>query len=248
MPVTRPAIVWKGAHPSNIRAGRGGAVPEALTIHTMAGTLAGCDSWFNTFPHIVRINGRDVDVGPASAHFGVGRNGEVHQYVKLEDQAIANGAEAGATAWLVRENPNVNMNAVTISIEHDDLGRAELPTVAQLEASARLAAWLWETAILPSGATNLALDRNHIIRHSEFAPRSRANCPGWPEAMLTSYIERMRQLLAGTPQPVPPPVDYRPALVAELRGIVAAADDDATRAAVRRQDALQKLRKLGETA
>lgn len=44
---------------------------------------------------------------------------------------------------------------------------------------------------------------------------------------------------------LPPPPDHRVELVAELRGIVAAAKDDALRAAVRRADAEAKLRALG---
>lgn len=203
MPVEKPVITWKGAHPSNFRTGRGGRALEGICLHTMVGTLAGCDSWFNTYPHIV--GGQDV--GPASAHYGVGRDGQVHQYVSVGDTAIANGNEAGVTPFIVRENPGVNTNELLVSIEHDDGGKPGvlLPTPVQFEASCRLAAWLWVTVILPGGATNLAIDRNHIIRHAEVAPSKRKNCPGWPEDMMQLYVNRVQMLIDGA-APAPEPV------------------------------------------
>ncbi len=79
--------------PSPNYSSRQGVAPEAVVVHIMQGTLAGCDSWFTS------------PASQVSAHFGVGKDGTVHQYVALADAAWANGVvEAGHTAALVDEN------------------------------------------------------------------------------------------------------------------------------------------------
>lgn len=239
--VPKPPIVQKSAHPNNIREGRGGKAAECIVVHTMAGTLAGCDSWFAN------------PAAGASAHFGVGRNGEIHQYVAITDTAIANGNEAGANPWIVQENPGTNINLISVSIEHDDQAKpgtaAGFPTPQQFEASAQLAAWIWDAWIVPGGATNLAIDRNHILRHAELAPSTRAGCPGWPEEMLQRYVARVAEIVAG-PVVQPPPIDYRAIAIEVLHNQIQQANDDLERAKVSRElrvaDATKRLAVLGE--
>jgi N-acetylmuramoyl-L-alanine amidase len=70
-------IKWIGS--VHKRSGRQGFRPEAVVIHMMGGTLAGTDSWFNN-PH-----------AGASSHFGVGKSGQIHQYVGESDTAFHAG-------------------------------------------------------------------------------------------------------------------------------------------------------------
>lgn len=172
---------------------REGYGPEAVVLHIAEGTLAGCDSWFNT-----------TDSG-VSAHFCVGKNGEVHQYVNLTDAAWANGLiEPGASAALIVENGNINPNQWTVSIEHE--GKfPDPPTPEQFEASAQLTAWLFKNVLFVSGATGVAVDRKHILRHAEISPVSRANCPGWMEDTMAHYVQRVQDILT----PKNPGVDPR---------------------------------------
>lgn len=192
--VNYPGIVAVPGHPDNAYSGRRGYLLEGIVVHTMAGTLAGADSWV--------ANPR----AGAGWHFSVGRGGEVHQHYDLSVGPFAHGAiEPGATAKLVHDNgPAINPNWYLAAIEHDDEGKGRLPTVAQLEASAQLAAVLFRDAILPNAArTGAAVDREHILRHQEISPRSRPNCPGWPEEMLQLYVARVQVLTGTVPEPQP---------------------------------------------
>ena len=71
----------------------------------MSGTLIGTDSWFAN------------PASKVSSHFGVGKNGEIHQYVKLENTAWANGVVKNPN-WPLLQN-GVNPNYYTVSIEHE---------------------------------------------------------------------------------------------------------------------------------
>lgn len=195
MSVAEPFIIQKPGHPANAYATRNGYKPEALVLHTMAGTLAGCDAWF--------ANPR----AQAGAHFGVGVDGTIHQYFPLEQAPFANGSVEGdaATRLLVlRENPGVNPNRLTIAIEHEDGGEpGRVLTAAQFAASTRLTAWLWATCILPAGATGVPAlpGRDHVLSHSDVSPQSRPRCNGWGEERMAAYIAEVRRLLGepGTP-------------------------------------------------
>ena len=183
--VNLPGIVQVNGHPANAYSDRFGYLHEGIVVHTMAGTLAGCDSWFAN------------PAAEAGTHFGVGRNGEVHQYFDLTQGPFAHGRiEPGFTARLVAENgTDVNPNWYLIGIEHDDLGSAAPPTEAQLEASARLAAVLFREHILPhAGVTGAAIDHDHILRHAHISPQSRPFCPGWSQELLNRYIRRVQEL------------------------------------------------------
>lgn len=197
--VDRPPITWIGAHPSNYSTGRQGYALECIVLHVMAGTLAGTDSWFNN------------PQARASTHFGIGKDGAIHQYVALADMPYANGAvESGYTSKLVAANAGINPNLWTVSIEHEGYDLSKDITAAMWSASTRLSAWLFQDALFPSGATGVAVDRDHIIGHWEISPRSRPNCPSLTETQYAGYITEVKRLLSATPQPVPPPaVDYK---------------------------------------
>ena len=56
----------------NSNKGRKSYRPEAIVIHIMEGSLSGTDDWFRSTKSNV------------SAHYGIGKTGEVHRYVPEE--------------------------------------------------------------------------------------------------------------------------------------------------------------------
>ena len=202
--VNLPGIVQVNGHPNNAYPERFGYLHEGIVVHTMAGTLAGCDSWF-----------ANPGAG-AGTHFGVGRNGEVHQYFDLSQGPFAHGRiEPGFTSKLVADNGTlVNPNWYLIGIEHDDLGTGAPPTEAQLEASAKLAAVLF---------------RDHILRHTHISPQTRPTCPGWPQELLNRYIRRVQDLVSAQPRddgqdsaPPPPATSVYSVRLGDTLGAIAA--------------------------
>ena len=102
---------WRGS--PNHYNGRNGYAISHITLHIMVGTLAGTDSVFQR-------------AGGASAHYGIGGSGEIHQYVSESDGS-----------W---SDANYASNNGTVSIEHEG-GMAGVPcTRACMDASARLCA------------------------------------------------------------------------------------------------------------
>jgi N-acetyl-anhydromuramyl-L-alanine amidase AmpD len=129
--------------------------PAAIVIHISEGTLASADAWFNN------------DAAAVSAHYIVGRNGEVHQYVNEEDTAYHAGAPVGSTWKLLR--PLVNPNFYTVGIEHE--GRAQDQwTDAQYATSAGLVEEIARRWSIP-------IDADHIVLHREI--RANKTCPGF---------------------------------------------------------------------
>lgn len=186
--LAEPDIRWIGAHPDNFALGRGGIKPEAIVLHIAEGPIKAVDSWFNQI--------HPADIGPTSAHFCVGKGGEIHQYVNTANTAYANGViEPGYTAKLIDDNAGINPNRWTISLEHEGV-HGEQPTAAQFEASTGLTAWLFQARLFTSGASGVAVDADHILRHGAISPRSRPSCPGWTDATLDNYIQRVKSLLA----------------------------------------------------
>lgn len=211
--VSEPMFEVSIAHPGNWGKGRIGALgkpiaPEAWVLHIAQGTFAGIDSWFKTGPA-----DRNPPL-PSAAHFSVAKDGRIRCHVLPEHTAFANGIiQDGYRAKLINENryPDgsaINPNLWTISCEHEgDSGEA--PTAAMFEASTRLCAWVFQTRLLTGGATGVAVDRDHIIRHGDISPADRSGCPGWSELQISTYISRVRALLQ---LDAPPPVEVDPRL------------------------------------
>jgi N-acetylmuramoyl-L-alanine amidase len=154
----------------NFRVGRNGYKPEIITIHIMAGSLAGTDSWFAS------------PTSQVSSHYGVGLKGEVHQYVKDEDQAWTQGYVNNPTFKLYK--PGVNPNAYCLSIEHEgfDLSNG---TEAQLNASAELIRTL-------AARHNIPIDRDHIIGHYEIDKTRKPNCPSVDKSIMDKLVARAK--------------------------------------------------------
>jgi LysM repeat protein len=139
----------------NIWEGRPFGEPIAIVLHTAHGSLEGMDHWFQD------------DESQHSAHFGVGLDGRIHQYVELKDRAWANGTiETGSTwpgpAW-------INPNHITVSIETEDLADASQP-VTEAQYQATLA------------AARIAIKQypkiRYLVTHRAISPETRASDPG----------------------------------------------------------------------
>lgn len=159
-------ITWIGS--PNHYQGRNGYAITHITLHIMVGHLAGTDSVFQ------HPNG-------ASAHYGIGADGTIHQYVSEN-----NGSWSDA---------NYASNNSTISIEHEG-GMNGIPcTQACMNASARLCADIARR----HGWTHLQHDglNGNIWLHREIPGTDHAGCPDRaPNSLDVNYvINKANQLL-----------------------------------------------------
>lgn len=165
---------WIGS--PNYTSGRGGQRIDHITLHIMAGYLAGTDSTFQiTSPPERRV----------SATYGIGRNGAVHQYVRETD-----------TAWA---DADTLANQTGISIEHEGgLPQQKPVSDAEIEASARLCAdisrrhglgRLWHDGI-----------RGNVYLHREIPGSTHTTCPDLAPNGLPyqRVIDRANQILGYT--------------------------------------------------
>lgn len=133
--------------------GRPWGPPVAIVLHTMAGSIEGCDSWF------ARTDSQ------VSAHYGVSLQGDIHAYVRTSDRAWGNGVLEPGNVWgrIAAGNPN----HLTVSIETEDEGDAPVT-----EPQYRSVRTLVRTMLARYGAGLF------LLGHNQLAPRSRAHCPG----------------------------------------------------------------------
>lgn len=139
-------------------AGRNGQKVIALVLHVMSGSLNATDSWFSN------------PASQVSAHFGVGNNGSIHQYVDTDEAAWANGiVEVGNT--IPQSFPSgVNPNLVTVSIENEGMTGEPL-SASHYNSLIILSAWICKQySIIPSEDT--------VIGHYRISPITRPLCPG----------------------------------------------------------------------
>jgi N-acetylmuramoyl-L-alanine amidase len=179
-------VVWKGCDAGNYKPGRKDSKledhpPEAIVIHLMDGSIGSCDNWFNTSPADRKKAGWTA--GPSSAHYGIGRDGVIHQYVSEVDQAYHAG-RIDKASWKGLK-PGLNPNLYTIGIEHEGK-TTDVWTEMQIEASAALIAVIAVRWHIP-------LDREHVVGHNEiFALKA---CPG-PHANLDLLIQKAQAIEA----------------------------------------------------
>lgn len=160
---------WIGT--PNYTPGRGGQHIDHITLHIMAGFLAGTDATF-----------QDKSRG-ASATYGIGADGTVHQYVREQDTPWSD------SDWL--------SNQTGISIEHEGgLPQAKC-TRACMDASARLCADIarrygW-TRLWHNGVTG------NVYLHREIPGSTHTTCPDLaPNGLDVQYvISKANEILSG---------------------------------------------------
>jgi N-acetylmuramoyl-L-alanine amidase len=139
----------------NFWRGRPYGAPIAVVIHTMAGSLGGCDAWFTN------------PASQVSAHFGVSLDGVFHRYVDRHNTAWANGLLEEGNRW---PGPaGVNPNYLTISIETEDLGDSECPVSDPMYSTVRT---------LVRTVQETYPEIGYLMGHSVITPQSRPGCPG----------------------------------------------------------------------
>jgi len=169
------------AHANNFRRGRRrGAVIDRIVIHITAGgpNINGTIGWFQDGNH---VNARTGKPAPSSAHYIVGRDGEVVQMVHDADTAYHASSA----------------NSRSIGIEHNGnkpsrRNKRDLPpTQPQYEASANLVAWLCAQHGIPA-------DREHIRGHHEISPNDNHDCPTdyWDWDLYMACVDRAVAALA----------------------------------------------------
>lgn len=163
-------VRWVGS--PNFTPGRSGVTH--ITLHIMAGFLAGTDRVFS-------------DPGSqTSSNYGIGRDGTVHQYVSEDDTSWADG--------------NAYSNAASISIEHEGgIPEAEC-TTACMDASAQLMADIARR----QGWTILVHDgtRGNVWLHREVPGSTHPTCPDLaPNGLNVDYVvSRANQILQNNTQ------------------------------------------------
>ena len=162
-------VKWIGS--PNHYNGRNGYAVTHITLHIMVGHLAGTDSVF--------LNANSQ----ASAHYGIGADGTIHQYVSESDGS-----------W---SDANFTSNNSTISIEHEG-GMNGIPcTQACMDASARLCADIARRY----GWTHLWHDglNGNIWLHREVPGTDHYGCPDLaPNGLDVNYvINKANQILEG---------------------------------------------------
>jgi N-acetyl-anhydromuramyl-L-alanine amidase AmpD len=135
--------------------GREGLLPSRVVLHTNVGTVEGTADWFSR------------PESGVSAHYLIGLDGSLVQFVDEEDGA----RHAGRVRHPIVELPKGNPNLYTIGIEFEDGRDPEgvERTTEQYGAGAWLLGGIAERWGIP-------LDRRHVLGHRElFAPK---RCPG----------------------------------------------------------------------
>lgn len=144
-----PFAEWRGPVP-NKSLGTVHRPARGLVLHVMEGTLAGTDSWFHN------------PAAQASAHFGVGIDGKLVQWVDTDDKAWAE--MAGNADWYSVE---------TEGHHTDPLTNAQITTLA------RLLAWLANRDNFPVQVTD-DINGRGLITHGDGGAGwgGHLDCPG----------------------------------------------------------------------
>lgn len=162
-------VTWVGS--PNHYQGRNGYNITHITLHIMVGYLGGTDSVFKN------------PSTQASAHYGIGADGAIHQYVDESDGSYSDA--------------NYASNNSTISIEHEG-GMAGVPcTQACMDASARLCAdiarrygwtYLWHNGL-----------KGNVWLHREVPGTDHYGCPdNTINGLNVDYIiHKANQILEG---------------------------------------------------
>ena len=163
-----PIAQWKGANPNNFSSGKN--TPRFVVIHVAQGSnQGGTDSWFQN-PHAV-----------VSAHFSIGKDGQVHQYVDTDQIAYAE------MAW----------NDKAISIEHNGLSGEHL-TAQQLASLEALLKWISDKYRIPLVWVNDGHGMYGVTGHGNLGVDG-GNHPQCPGTGIVADVKAMLSHLQGQP-------------------------------------------------
>jgi hypothetical protein len=169
-----PFATWKGPIPNKSVGGMSRPL-QGLVLHVIVGTLEAADSIFKN-------PSRD-----ASAHFGVGKDGRLWQWVDTNDKAWAQ--MAGNPHW--------------ISVETEGQPTEKL-TEAQMDTLAKLYGWLEETENIPLQIANDVNARGFGIHSMGGAAWGRHACPG---VLRADQRQEILDRVHPKPAPEEDPVD-----------------------------------------
>ncbi len=160
--------------------GRGGMQPEGIVHHVTAGrSVRGSIDWWRNG---VNADGTPVDAsthniiaGPTDPSY---KDGTLVVCRKDEDQAWANGVWSGSprldlptlARWKAQ---GINPNRVTLSGE-----LSAVPTDANYPSAAMMTTTLYRDLHWMAKYPGITADRAHLLRHADFDPVNRSNCPG----------------------------------------------------------------------
>ena len=172
--------------------------PDMIVLHNTGGTnISSAHWWF-------------LDkASQTSAHFLVGLDGEVRQYVDLRNGAFCNGTSTNeesnafykkSTSINVKSR-DFNANLYTVSIEFVGNVNTEL-TEAQLQTAVELIRHI-QTEVKDIYGKEIKLDRKHIIGHYEVAPETRGYCG--KKIQFEKIIERLNEKREHLTVPIPEP-------------------------------------------
>lgn len=161
---------WIGCARSNFRSGRDGFAAEAIVLHRTGDSLGAIDNRCKQANQF------------RSAHYGVGKGGEVHQYIEETDTAFHAGIVVAPTWRLIKNGKNPNLYTVAL----------ELESCAQAEASDKQLSALAELITEIAGRWKFVVDSDHLVLHSEIRAGAVCPCAGFNRAALLSVISARR--------------------------------------------------------
>jgi len=159
-------IIWSGSRDTN-KSNRRGKKPIMITNHISDGTESSLINWFN-----------DPNNQRSSAHFSVSREGVIRQFVKIEDNAWANGQIRKPASEMIK-NLGYNPNWASVSIEHIGVyakTRGQI-TEKQLEATINLHQYII-AYVKDNMGSIIQPTREYILKHSDIDSVEKTNCPG----------------------------------------------------------------------
>jgi N-acetylmuramoyl-L-alanine amidase len=220
-------IHWVGCHPENFRAGRAlGLRPDFVVVHIMDGSLAGTDSWFNN------------PAAKVSAHYGIGKRGDVHQYVEERDTAFHAGVVTTPRFQELSAQRRTGPNSFSVGLEHEGTSTSDW-TEDMYRASSELAAAICRR-------WSILVREENIVLHREI--RDTKTCPG-SKFDRQKYLAMIAALLPSLAVPTIPELRPPPAPAVTLRVSANLREHQPSRQAriVRILPAREELRIIGFT-
>ncbi len=166
---------------------REGTIPDIIVNHISQGSKESCIDWFTSIKN-----------NKSSAHFLVCKNGEIYQFVKIEDMAWGNGLFLKDIKKAKSEkvkNRNVNPNKYTVSIEHEGIYEDSKGNLTKKQFLSSI--WLHKYIIdyvYYKYKKIISVDRKSIIGHYEIDPVRKPYCPGedFPFKEIINEIKKER--------------------------------------------------------